>query len=168
MKAFIISQFNYCPLIWMFHNRTINKKINKLHERALRLVYKNDFLTFQELLVLDGSMTVHERNLQKLATEMYKVKHHLSPLPIQNLFREQNTSYDLRSGGCWEVPRVRTVNNGTETIRFRGIKTWEMVPKGIKQATTLKEFKNKIKKWKPTNCSCRICKTYVAGIGIIQ
>ena len=39
MKAFVISQFNYCPLTWMFHNRTLNNKINKLHERALRLVY---------------------------------------------------------------------------------------------------------------------------------
>ena len=168
MKTFIISQFNYCPLIWMFHNRTLNTKINKLHERALRLVYKNDYLTFQELLELDGSLTIHERNLQKLATEMYKVKNHLSTLPIQNLFREQNTLYDLRSERCWEVPRVRTVNNGTETIRFRGIKTWEMVPKEIKGATTLTEFKNNIKKWKPTNCSCRLCKLYVAGIGFIQ
>ena len=42
MKTFIKSQFNYCPLVWMFHNRTLNNKINKLHERALRIVYKND------------------------------------------------------------------------------------------------------------------------------
>ena len=49
MRAFVNSQFNYCPLIWMFHNRTLNNKVNKLHERALRLVYKNDDLSFQEL-----------------------------------------------------------------------------------------------------------------------
>ena len=42
MKTFIESQFNYCPLIWMFHSRTLNTKINKLHERALRIVYKDD------------------------------------------------------------------------------------------------------------------------------
>ena len=41
MKAFIESQFNYCPLIWMFHFRTMNKKIIRIHERALRLVYSN-------------------------------------------------------------------------------------------------------------------------------
>ena len=50
MKTFIQSQFNYCPLLWMFHSRILNKKINKLHERALRIVYKNDDLNFQELL----------------------------------------------------------------------------------------------------------------------
>ena len=70
MKTFIMSQFNYCSLVWMFHSRALNTKINKLHERALKLVYKNDSLTFQDLLKLDNSFTVHERNLQKLATEM--------------------------------------------------------------------------------------------------
>ena len=50
MKTFITSQFNYNPLVWMFHNRTINNKINRLHERALRLVYSNHDMSFQELL----------------------------------------------------------------------------------------------------------------------
>ena len=59
MKAFIESQFNYCPLIWMFHSRQLNNKINKLHERALRLVYKNPNLCFQELLNLDNSFCIH-------------------------------------------------------------------------------------------------------------
>ena len=54
MKTFIQSQFNYSPLVWMFHNRTLNHKINKLHERALRIVYKNETLSFQELLEKDG------------------------------------------------------------------------------------------------------------------
>ena len=45
MKAFITSQFNYCPLIWMFHSRQLNNRINKIQERALRLVYKDDKLT---------------------------------------------------------------------------------------------------------------------------
>ena len=40
LKAFIESQFGYCPLVWMFHSRTLNNRINRLHERALRLVYK--------------------------------------------------------------------------------------------------------------------------------
>ena len=47
MKSFVISQFN-CLLIWMFHNRTLNNKINRLHERALRIVYPNTNLTFEE------------------------------------------------------------------------------------------------------------------------
>ena len=64
MKTFIESQYNYCPLTWMFHSRQRNNKINKLHERALRMVYKNTNLSFQELLYLDESFCIHHRNLQ--------------------------------------------------------------------------------------------------------
>ena len=60
-KSFIESQFGYCPLIWMFHNRTLNSKINRLHERALRLVYGNQNLTFTDLLILDNSVTIHDK-----------------------------------------------------------------------------------------------------------
>ena len=73
MKAFVGSQFGYCPLIWMFHGRILNNKINKLHERALRLVYKNETVSFNGLLDLNESFTMHHRNVQILAIEMYKV-----------------------------------------------------------------------------------------------
>ena len=78
MKAFIESQFGYCPLIWMFHSRTLNNRINRLHERTLRLVYKDSHLTCQELLHKDKSFSIHHRNLQKLAIEMYKTISKLS------------------------------------------------------------------------------------------
>ena len=56
MKAFTTSQFCYCPLVWMFHSRTLNNRINKIHERALRLVCKNEtFLSFDDLLKIDRS-----------------------------------------------------------------------------------------------------------------
>ena len=168
MKTFIESQFNYCPLLWMFCSRTLNNKINKLHERALRVVYKNANLTFQQLLEKDNSFTIHERNLQKLAVEMYKVKHNISPLPVQELFKSQANSYNLRNNREWEVPKVRTVNNGTETIRYRGPKTWELLPDEIKGSSSLLEFKRKIKEWKPQGCTCRICKVFVFNLGFLH
>ena len=66
-KAFITSQLNYCPLTWMFHSRQSNNRINKVHERALRLVSKDNKLTFNDLLKLDNSVTIHQQNLQILA-----------------------------------------------------------------------------------------------------
>ena len=57
MKTFIETQFNYCPLIWMFHSRKLNKRINRLHERALRAAYRDDDSTFQQLLEKDNSFT---------------------------------------------------------------------------------------------------------------
>ena len=46
MRAFVTSQFQYCPLVWMFHSRKMNNKINRLHERALRITYKDFFSSF--------------------------------------------------------------------------------------------------------------------------
>ena len=74
MKAFITSQFSYCPLIWMFHSRTLNKRINNIHEKALRLTYKDSQSSFKELLEKDHSVTVHHKKLQALVTEIFKIK----------------------------------------------------------------------------------------------
>ena len=50
MKSFINSQFQYCPLAWMLHSRKLNTKINKLHERALRITYRDQESSFEDLL----------------------------------------------------------------------------------------------------------------------
>ena len=70
MNAFISSQFSYCLLIWKCHSRSLNARINKIHERALRIVYNDSNYSFEELLVKSGSIRIHHRNLQILATEI--------------------------------------------------------------------------------------------------
>ena len=73
MKSFIESQFSYCPLIWMFCSRGMNRKINHIHERAFRLVYQDYTITCEELLIRDKTVCIHHRNIQKVAIEMFKV-----------------------------------------------------------------------------------------------
>ena len=145
MKAFIESQFNYCPLVWMFHSRTLNNRINRLHEKALRLVYKGGHCSFVELLNKDNAVSIHHRNLQILVTEMYKVKNNLSSTIMSNIFPENNTVYDLRYKREFKTGNVRTILNGTETISYRGPEIWDTLPNAIKHSTSLIEFKSKIK-----------------------
>ena len=71
-KSFIISQFNYCPIVWMCHGRGLNNKINNIHERALRIVYQDKKSSFETLLKRDKSTSIHVKNLQHLATELLK------------------------------------------------------------------------------------------------
>ena len=167
MKAFIESQFAYCPLVSMFHSRTLNNRINRLHEKALRLVYKDSSLSFENLLILDKSFTIHHRNLQKLAIEIFKVKNNISPMFMKTVFPESTNPYDLRNAPVFTTSNIRTVHNGTETISFRGPKTWSLVPEEIKHSKSLHEFKNKIKHWKPEGCMCRLCKTFVHNLGFL-
>ena len=68
----------------------------------------------------------------------------------------------------WQVPKVRTVAYGTESIRYRGLATWELIPKEIRNSKSLLEFKKEIKSWKATNCACRLCKTFVPNLGFIN
>ena len=63
MKSFVISQFSYCPLVWMFHSKHMNNRINHLHERALRIAYNDYLSSFQSLLEKDKSVTIHYRNI---------------------------------------------------------------------------------------------------------
>ena len=86
MNEFFSCQVGYCSLVWMFHNRRYNNKINCLHKRMLRIVYKDYKSSFAELPSEDKSFTVHQKNDQKLAIEMYKVKNELCPKIMLDFF----------------------------------------------------------------------------------
>ena len=131
----------------MFHSRALNNRINRLHERALRLVYKDPHLTFEELLRKDNSFCIHHRNLQKLATEMYKVRNNPSPTLMKHVFPDREIPYNLRNLDPFQSTNVSTVFNGTETDAFRGPKIWAIVPEDIKKSISLIRFKEKIKNW---------------------
>ena len=68
MNAFLSVQFSYCPLTWMFHRRKFNNKINRMHEQCLRMVYHENTSSYEELLKIDNSVSVHHRNIQILAS----------------------------------------------------------------------------------------------------
>ena len=98
MKSFVISQFNYCPLIWMIHNKGLNKKINHIHERALRTVYEGYSSCSKDLLNKGKSVTIHQRNLQQLAIEIFKVKKGIAVIIMSEIFTfVENNTYNLRS-----------------------------------------------------------------------
>ena len=61
----IILQFNYCPLVWMFHTKQLNNRNNSLHETALRVTYQDRKSSFTEQLNLDKSVSIHYRNIKK-------------------------------------------------------------------------------------------------------
>ena len=87
MNAFFKSQFSYFLLVWMCHSGANNGKINRLHERCLRIIHSDKQLSFETLLEKDGSISIHNRNLQILATEMYKIKNDLPTLIVTELFK---------------------------------------------------------------------------------
>ena len=129
MNAFFKSQFNYCPLVSICSNRSLNTKINRLHERCLRIVYNDKKSNFNELLVKDGSVSIHHQNLQKLAVEMFKVSRGLSPEIVNELFQfREQIPYELRQRPQFQIPWVHSVFSGTESLKFYGPKISALVP----------------------------------------
>ena len=118
MKAFIESQFGYCPLVWMFHSRSLNNIINRIHERSLRITYNEKSSSFQNLLEKDNSVTLHHRNIKMIATETYTFLQVLSPRLMNEIFVEKNNNYSLRGNNIVTRRRVNSVIHGTETVSF--------------------------------------------------
>ena len=96
-KAFVESQFKNCPIVWMFHSRRTNSKINRLHERALGIAYDDDVSTFHQLLAMDKFSCTHHQNIQRLLTEIYKVLHDTSGNFLKELFVKRKSTISLRS-----------------------------------------------------------------------
>ena len=118
MKSFECSQFVYCPLIWMFNSSRLNNKINSIHEKALKITYQDHISTFQELLNKDNSISIHHRNVQVLATEMFKICRGLSPNILREIFVVKISSYNLCRNNTLEKQHVHSVYHGTESLSF--------------------------------------------------
>ena len=166
MKSFVESQFSYSPLTWMFHNRNLEHKINRIHERALRCVYLDDISSFMELLKKDNSFSIHHRNIQAMAIEMYKVKNNLGPSILENIFAlNTNNRAGLRSSSEFLRPRVNTVHFGKDSLQYFGSVIWNIVPSDIKNSVSLSSFKKHIRNWSPDECPCRLCQVYLHRLG---
>ena len=122
IKAFVVSQFSYCPLVSMCHDRYVNTKINKIHKRSLRIAYKDSSSNFEELLKKANTLSIQHKNLQLLAAEIFKTQMNLNPSFMDKIFEEQDTPYTLSSDRNILPPKPSTTWYGIENARFLGAK----------------------------------------------
>ena len=105
----------------------MNNRINKIHKKALRLVYKDKTnLSFDDLLKKVKSVSIHQRNLQTLATEIYKARNDLGPEIMKDVFQFVQKPYNLRNDSTLQRQRNRTVYFRTEIISSLAPKIWEI------------------------------------------
>ena len=122
----------------------MNSRINKIDKKAVRLVYKDKTnLSLDDLLKKDKSVSIHQRNLQILATEIYKVRNDLGPEIMKDIFHFVQKPYNLRNDSTLQRQRKHTVYFGTENISYLALKIWEIVLCEIKNANSLDIFLKK-------------------------
>ena len=141
----------------MLHSRALNNSINNIHEKALRLTYKDNKSSFKQLLEKDHSVTVHHKNLQVLVTEIFKVKNNLAPDIMKDVLELKEHPYNLRSkSNHLTRQNVKTTYYGVLPIKHLAPQIWKLVPQSKKPSPANME-----------TCPCRLCKTYIAQLGFI-
>ena len=115
----------------------------------------------------DNSLNIHYRNLQKVVTEIFKIKNDLSPELLNDVFEFNEKLYFLRTKVHFWSRRIRTIKYGTEVPSSLSPKLWNLALNEYKTIDSLADFKVKIKTWISENCPRRLCKTYIHQIGFI-
>ena len=124
-NAYILSNFNYSPLIWSFCSREGNNMINKSHKLVLNIIHsnlqRNRKQSLDELISIENCTTIHIKNLQQLMIEIYKCIHKLNPKFMWELFPSKDLSYQLRTGSTkLIIPPIKTKSYGINSFIFRG------------------------------------------------
>ena len=143
MNSFIISQFNYCPIVWMFSDKATNAKLNCTFEKAQRLVSKGSELKLKQ--IKEKSITIHQHNLQLLMVEIFKTKNNLNSTFMKNVFTKRDVQYNLNSKNHLQLPNIRTAKYGIENIQYIGHDLWASLSDDIEDSGTLINFTQKIK-----------------------
>ena len=138
-------QFSYCLLIWMFSSRKSNNLINKIYEGSFRIITVDKESDFQTLLENRNQRTIHQRNLPALMIEVYKIIEGYAPPIMENLLVFRENVHNIRNFQVISKKYIKTARNGLEIIRHR-TPFWANLPIDIKLATSLSDFKTKMKR----------------------
>ena len=153
----------------MCRSRKIYHKNKRLHEKWLRIIYNDETSSYEELLSNGGSVSMHHKYLQKLVIEIYKVANRSCPETMNEVFQFQIQNHrNLRNNSTFRIPSFNTIFEGKESVSYLGPKIWSQVPDEIKSLESLRSFKKAIKKWTPQMCQCRLCRTFLNGLGFIS
>ena len=154
-NAYIMSSFNYCPLVWMFCSKQASNLINATHYRALCARYNSYSSTFGELLTRSNSVTIHTKNLNLLVTEIFKSLNQLNPEFMWNSFDIKRNFYDLRQGTRLVIPFASTTK-AVNSFDFRAALAWNHLPQSLKSLNHLSKFKKSLLNHK-IYCKCKCC-----------
>ncbi len=142
----------------MFCGKDANAAINRVHKRALRIMWEDFAAPFAELLARGSECAIHTRNLQKLMLEIYKCLNSENPSFMWNIFQAKDVAYNLRTKNLLRLPSTNTLSYGNDSLSFRGAILWNTLSDSIKSLATSASFKRSIKEWKGDSCSCKICR----------
>jgi len=158
IESFIMSNFNYCPLVWLFCDSKSTSKQETIQKRALRFLYDDYESDYEHLLTLANKPTLEVRKLRFLAIEIFKTISELNPAFMKEIFT-LNTGRNA-SRNLLMVKAQSTKKYGTDTLRSLGPRIWNALPIETRSCTNLNTFKSLIKTWSGPSCNCSNCRSF--------
>ena len=141
--------------------------INKIHERALRIVLNNHISDFETMLCSINDITIHHRNIQTLMIELFKIKHDLAPPIMDSMLSRRTICYNFRNLKEFHSERKKTMFYGLETISYRAPQLWTILLEKLKQRNIISLFKSDIRHWICNECPCRLCKVFLRNLEFV-
>jgi hypothetical protein len=106
--TFILSNFNFCPLVWHFCNKSNTSKLEKIQERALRFIYEDYEITYDEFIEKAKVPSLKVRRMRTMAIECFKILNKLSLSCLHDLVVFKDCKYNFRYSNIVDIPSVRT------------------------------------------------------------
>ena len=133
------------------------KRIEMVYVWTLKVVYGIDD-SYKNLLLSSNSVSIHQRHLRFLVTEIFKSISQINPKFMWSFFKPKKLSYNLRKGPILNLPKTQSAFYGTSAIHFRGSLIWNNLPAKVKSSILVFEFKTKIKNLGNIDWRCLICR----------
>ena len=156
-RTFIMSNFNFCPVVWNFCSKSSARKIEKIQERALRYMTGNLTMTYEQLLQHTGYKAMHLQRLKCIAIEVFKCVYNLNPTYMNDMFVVKDMPKVLRDPSILVIPRFNKVMYGRKTFSYYGAHLWNLLPNDFKSVVDFNCFKSLLSKWEGPKCQCNVC-----------
>ena len=116
----------------MFWSRTINSVINKVHERALRVLLNDYESDFEKLFHINNDVCNHHGSIQTLLIEIFNIKKYFAPRIMEFILKVRNNTDNVRNFQEFETERKRTTYFGLEIIRYRSPQLCSLLPEHMR------------------------------------
>ena len=159
-NSFVSSIFSFCPLVWHFCGKTESRRIEKLNERALRIVYDEYELSYCDLLVKTNKLSLKRLRMLNFAIELYRIRNGHSIDSMKIFDNKKDVTYNLRHKNQNVIPRVNTTQYGLQSFKYYTSHLWNQIPNDIKEVESINRFKSLIFSWNGFKCDCQLCSEY--------
>ena len=156
LKSFILSHFSYCPVTWIFCGKKNCAKLEKLQERALRIVFNDGHASYETLCESANILPLNVYRVRFLGIEVYKCVNGLNPKYMNDMLVIRPNADRFRDSSRAIQPRFSSVGFGFKSFKYFGAKLWNVLPITVKRSDNLFIFKDRLTEWCHANRSLDI------------